>query len=180
MQKPIAYTWGSTPEERQMEFPCDSYMSSSDDVYFRAVDVKAPAHILFRWLCQLKVAPYSYDWIDNFGRQSPIILTPSIENLEHNQRVMTIFKLVKFEQNRHLTMVIDSPQAVPIFGQIALSYVVFPITENTCRLVVKLHLCYPKHSFWSFMRWFLPWADLFMMSKQLLTLKHLAELQSLT
>jgi len=31
------------PQERQMVFPCDHYMSDSDDVYFRAIDVKAPA-----------------------------------------------------------------------------------------------------------------------------------------
>lgn len=88
----IAYIWNSTAEERQRNFPCDRYISNSDsyDVYFRAVDVKAPPKILFRWLCQLKIAPYSYDWIDNYGKQSPRQLTQKADDLEINQRVLDL------------------------------------------------------------------------------------------
>ncbi len=190
MEQSIAYTWGSTFAEREMVFPCDRYMSDSDDVYFRAIDVNAPAPILFRWLCQLKVASYSYDWIDNLERAffegqeripspySPKELTPGTQTLAPDQRFMGVFKLVEFDQNRHLTMIMDAPQAIAIFGEVAASYVIFPRTENTCRLVLKGHIRYPKKSFWSWIRWFLPWGDLFMMQKQFWTLKHLAESQA--
>jgi len=106
-----------------MVFPCDHYMSDSDDVYFRAIDVKAPAPILFRWLCQLKVAS-CYDWIDNLERAffkgqeripspySPKELTPGTETLALDQRFMGVFKLMEFEQNRHLTMIMDVPQGL--------------------------------------------------------------------
>src|SRR5437899_1402151 len=97
----IAYVWGSTPTERTAQFPCDQYLSKPDGAYFRAVDVQAPASILFRWLCQLRVAPYSYDLIDNFGHTSPRHLIPGLENLQVGQRVMNIFKLVEFEPHRH-------------------------------------------------------------------------------
>jgi len=190
MESSIAYTWGSSAEERQMVFPCDRYMSDSDDVYFRAIDVKAPVPILFRWLCQLKVASYSYDWIDNLERAffegeeqipsaySPKQLTPGTENLAPGQRFMGVFKLVEFEQDHHLTMIMDAPPAIAIFGDVAASYVVFPRTENTCRLVLKGHVRYPRNSFGFWMRWLLPWGDLLMMQKQFLMLKHLAENQA--
>ncbi|MGB0386081.1 MAG: hypothetical protein ACPGWR_14840 [Ardenticatenaceae bacterium] len=159
-----------------MSFPCDSYMSNSDETYFRAIDVDAPASVLFRWLCQLKAAPYSYDWLDNFGRQSPRELIPGVEDLAFGQRVMTIFKLVEFEQDQHLTVLLDFGPAVSIFGHIALSYVVLPITESRCRLVVKMHLRYPTTTIWgAWVRFTLPWGDWLMMRKQFLTLKHLAE-----
>jgi len=174
----IAHTWGSTPTERAQLFPCDQYLPNAESVYFRAVDVQASPHIVFRWLCQLRVAPYSYDWLDNGGRQSPRKLTPGLENLEVGQRVMSIFKLVEFEQDRHLTLVMATSRAIAMFGEIAGSYVIFPQTDQICRLVAKLLVRYPRKSFWSFMRWFLPWGDLVMMRKQLLTLKHLAESQA--
>ncbi len=189
MEQGIAYTWGSTPEERLMPFPCDRYIDSSDEAYFRAIDVQAPAPILFRWLCQLKVGSYSYDWMDHLERiffkvqesipshPSPKQLLPGLENLGLGQRIMGIFKLVEVEQNRHLTIVMDDKRAISIFGDIAASYVIFPVTPNTCRLVLKGHIRYPRNSFWSWIRWVLPWGDLLMMRKQFLRLKNLAESQ---
>ncbi|MBW4607079.1 MAG: hypothetical protein KME22_07610 [Hassallia sp. WJT32-NPBG1] len=186
----IAYTWGSTPEERLMSFPCDRYIENSDEAYFRAINVKAPTQILFRWLCQLKVGSYSYDWIDHLERiffpvkdsisdsPSPKQLLPGVENLAPGQRVMGVFKLVEFEQNRHLTIVMDDERAITMFGNIAASYVILPISENTCRLILKGHIRYPRNIFWSWIRPFLPWGDLLMMRQQFLRLKSLAECQA--
>jgi hypothetical protein len=142
------------------------------------MDVQAPAPVLFRWLCQLKVAPYSYDWIDNFGHQSPRYLIPGLENLETGQRVMSIFKLVEFETDRHLTIMMAAPRAIALFGEVAGSYLIVPQGEQRCRLIAKLLVRYPKRGPWIAMRWLLPWGDLFMMRKQLMTLKRLAEQQA--
>lgn len=190
LNRSIAYTWGSTPEERLMPFPCDQYIENSDEAYFRAINVKAPTEILFRWLCQLKVGSYSYDWIDRLERMffpfqdsisnppNPKQLLPGVENLALGQRVMGVFKLVEFEQNRHLTIVMDDERAIAMFGNIAASYVVSSISENTCRLILKGHIRYPRNSFRSWMRYFLPWGDLLMMRQQFLRLKNLAECQA--
>jgi hypothetical protein len=171
----IVFDWGTTPAERVLPFPCDGYLAGADTAYFRAVDVRAPAATLFRWLCQLKAAPYSYDWLDNSGRRSPRQLIPGLDQLAPGQRVMRIFDLVEFEHDRHLTLVLVKPRAVMLFGEIACSYTVVPQSERTCRLVVKMLVRYPPRGRWALMRWILPWGDLIMMRKQLLTLARLAE-----
>jgi hypothetical protein len=171
----IAANWGATSAEQALPFPCDRYLPVADGIYFRAVRVRAPAALLFRWLCQLKVAPYSYDWIDNFGRRSPRHLTPGLEQLVQGQRVMTIFELVEFERDRHLTLALVEPRAVAIFGQIAVTYMIVPHADTSCRLIVKLLVRYPPRGRWCRMDRLLPWGDLIMMRKQLLTLKRLTE-----
>jgi len=99
----IAREWGSTPADRAIVFPCDRWLEHPDDVMYRAVAVDAPPPVVFRWLCQLRAAPYSYDWIDNWGRESPRTLTPGLDDLAVGQRVM-IFDLVEFERDRHVTL----------------------------------------------------------------------------
>ncbi|MBW4490730.1 MAG: hypothetical protein KME12_23400 [Trichocoleus desertorum ATA4-8-CV12] len=189
MARSIAYTWGSTLEERGMPFPCDRYIGNSDDAYFRAIDVDAPAEVLFRWLCQLKLGSYSYDWLDRLERMlfdvrelipdrpSPKQLLPGVENLALGQSVMGVFRLVEFDLNRHLTIVLADQRAIAIFGEIAASYVVVPRAANTCRLILKGHVRYPRNLLGAGMRTVLPWGDLVMMRQQFLRLKHLAESQ---
>ena len=168
----IAYTWGSTEAERAMPFPCDPFLLDAEDVLFRALDVDAPAARVFRWLCQLRVAPYSYDWIDNWGRESPRTLTPGLDELAVGQRVM-IFELVEFERDRHLTLVLRDGRG--LFGDVAITYLVAPEADGTSRLVAKLLVRYPPGLYGWLASFWLPWGDLVMMRKQLLNLKSLAE-----
>jgi hypothetical protein len=114
----------------------------------------------------LRVAPYSYDWIDNLGHRSPRQRDPSNEQLAIAQRWMTIFRLVEFELGRQLTLVIDRTK---VFGKVAVTYALRP-TSRGSRILVKLN--YQLAS--SLMRWILPPGDLIMMRRQL-TLKQLAE-----
>ena len=162
----VAYTWGSTPEERALPFPCDRFLPDPSAVLFRAIDVLAPEPVIFRWLCQLRVAPYSYDWIDNGGRRSPRELTSGLDELQPGQRIMSIFELVAFERDRHLTLVLTRERSRRAFGDIALSYVVRPR-----RLLVSLRIRQPNRLLFHA----LAWGDLIMMRKQFRTLKTLME-----
>jgi hypothetical protein len=137
------------------------------------VTVKAPAALLFRWLCQLRSAPYSYDWIDNLGRRSPRSLTPGLDRLEIGQRIMTFFELVEFVPDRHITVAVNRLNV--LFGELATTYLIVPETDERCRLVVKLAIAYPRTPMGLAMRRLLPAGDAVMMRKQLLTLKRLAE-----
>ena len=172
----LSHTWGTTPTERQLVFPCDSIISNADDSVFRGVTIHAPPAIIFRWLCQMRVAPYSYEWIDNGGRRSPRELSPDLEHLEVGQDVMRIFALVDFERDRHLTIRLKpGTRAARSFGDIAVSYVIVAGENNSCRLLVKLSAKFPSETKGRFMRAFLPWGDLIMMRRQLLNFKQLAE-----
>jgi len=169
----ITRTWGSTAQERQLEFACDRFVANPNDALYRALSVSAPPALLFRWLCQLRAAPYSYDWIDNLGRRSPRSLTPGLDRLQVGQRIMTFFQLAAFEPDRHITAVLD--RAGALFGDLAITYLLVPEAEERCRLVVKIAVAYPRTPIGAAMRGLLPPGDLVMMRKQLLTLRKLAE-----
>jgi hypothetical protein len=171
---PTAETWGTTAEERALDWPCDRHLKRPHEGLWRGVTVDAPAATVFRWLCQLRVAPYSYDLIDNFGRRSPRTLIDGLERLQTGQRFMAIFDLVEFEQDRHITLSVRRLRA--IFGSGAVTYMTIPDGERRTRLLLKIAT--PPHGTGPAARasgaaW--PWLELFMSRKQLLTLKELAE-----
>ncbi len=172
----LGASWGVTDAERDIPFPCDARCPSPDEALFRGVDVDAPAALTFRWLCQLRVAPYSYDWLDNLGRRSPPALTPGLEELALGQPVMTIFDVVAFEPGRSLTLVNRARGgARKVFGEVWVSYLIVPGTGNRSRLLAKLLVRYPRGPAGWILRGVLPLGDLVMMRRQLLNLKLLAE-----
>ena len=172
----LSQTWGTDGQERQLNFPCDHFISTPDAAVFRGVTIHAQPEIIFRWLCQMRVAPYSYDWIDNGGRQSPRELIPGMEQLATGQDVMEIFSLVDFFEDRHLTIRIKPhTRASRMFGDLAVSYLIVVKDATTCRLLVKLVIQYPRGIIGWSLRSFLPWGDLIMMRRQLLNFKKLAE-----
>jgi hypothetical protein len=157
-------SWGATAEERAMPMACDRLLVGTR--VHRAITVDAPASVVFRRLCQLKLAPYSYDLVDNLGRRSPRELVPGVERLAVGQRFMAIFSLTSFAYDEHITLRSRG---------VAVTYVVLS-GEASTRLVARVIFAPPGgrlgraligHAF--------AFGDLVMMRKQLLTLKALAE-----
>ncbi len=172
----VAHTWGTTAEERALAFPGDRAEDAAWTSLFRGVSIAAPPVLAFRWLCQLRAAPYSYDWIDNRGRQSPRTLTPGLEQLAVGQTVMGIFRLESFEEPVHLTLVTpEGDRGERLFGRMRCTYWVRPESATSVRLLVKLRLAPTQASLSRFAKAALAWGDLVMMRRQLLNLKGLAE-----
>jgi hypothetical protein len=177
---PLGADWGMLLGEKDLDFACDDLTGDFDAAYFRGITVRARPAVLFRWLCQLRAAPYSYDWIDNFGRRSPRALTPGLENLAVGQTMMRIFDLVSFERDSELTVRIKprSP-SVKAFGDVVVNYRIVPQAPSadgpSCRLLAKLRIGYPRGVAGWLGRIVLPPGDLVMMRRQLLNLKRYAE-----
>ncbi len=164
--------WGSTAAERARPFPCDGLVEEPQLELFRAIDVEAPQAVVFRWLCQLRAAPYSYDKLDNLGRRSPQQLTPGLGRLQAGQRVATIFRLVRFEPGESLTIL----HRGRVFGAVACTYWAKRVDEGRSRIVVKLCWSPARDGLIGRAeRSLMPPGDLVMMRRQLLNLKELAE-----
>ncbi len=169
-----AKNWGATAAEVASTFACDALGFAHDDVYHRAIDVAAPSGLVFRWLCQLRAAPYSYDLIDNFGRPSPRELQPPLQRLALGQRAMTLFRIAGFTRGRDLTVVLGSRAYAAVFGDLAGTYRIDP-APNGCRLVARVLVRYPRGRLGRALREIGPFIDLVMFRKQLRTLRDLAE-----
>ncbi|CRZ16404.1 hypothetical protein [Mycolicibacterium neworleansense] len=152
--------WGATAQERDARLPCDAVAPAAALSADRAISIEAPPSTVFGWLCQLRVAPYSYDLIDNFGRRSPRTRDPALTHLGTGQRFMQIFTLHSFAQDEHVTL-----QS----GHVAVTYAVRGSAGGT-RLHVRVRFDGPR-----LIGWALALGDAVMMRKQLLTLRELAE-----
>jgi len=152
-------TWRATASERTAALPCDALCPLGLQAD-RAISIDASPSIVFAWLCQLRVAPYSYDVLDNFGRRSPRERDPELVHLEAGQRFMTLFELHSFVREEHITLVSEG---------VAVTYAIRP--EGTgARLHARVLFAGPR-----LLARVLALGDLVMMRKQLRTLKSLAE-----
>jgi hypothetical protein len=166
----VVDAWGATDDDLRRPLPCDDLFPDADVVVHRAVDVGAPPDLVFRWLCQLRAAPYSYDLIDNLGRRSPQRLTPGLDRLVVGQPAMRLFHVASFDRPEELSLVHRG-----VFGRVAVSYAV-TATDGGSHLYLRIR--------WTPPRLPLParltseamgLGDLIMARRQLLNLKRLAE-----
>lgn len=152
-------SWGATADERAAPLACDA-LAPGALAADRAISIDAPRSTVFGWLCQLRVAPYSYDLLDNFGRRSPRTRDPGLTHLKVGQRFMQIFTLHSFTDNAHLTL---------RSGNVTVTYSVRDQADAS-RVHVRVRFGGPR-----IVSWALTLGDLVMMRKQLLTLRELAE-----
>jgi len=152
----LAEHWNVSAAEVAASYPCGRLVDGPVRALTRGVDVEAPVPVVFRWLCQLRVAPYSYDAIDNRGRRSPRTLTPGLEQLARGQQFM-IAEITDFEPDFHITgRATAGPER--LFGVAASTYQVVPRSTGS-RLLVRLLMHAPKNR-WQLLRLqLLAWRD---------------------
>ena len=170
----LPWVWGATAEEAARRYPADDLVSGRSMT--RAVPVAAPPSVLWPWLCQLAVAPYSYDLVDNLGRRSPRELTPGVERLALGQRMAVVFRLTAYDEGRQWTGVTGRDGGRSRLGRASITYAAEPAepagpgAPDASRLVCRMVVSWPRP-----LADALAWGDLVMMRKQLHTLRDLAQ-----
>lgn len=160
----IGDRWGVSKAEVRRRYGCDAFVEAPSLQAWRGTDVAAaPEHVWAR-VRQLRIAPYSYDLVDNLGRRSPRELrdVPEPEVGAPFTRAFGLDqgKVVAVDPGRELTARITGAW---------MSYAVVPGPQKT-RLLLKIvartgRVLSPLVSV----------GDLVMARKQLLTLAALAE-----
>ncbi|GAA1345954.1 SRPBCC family protein [Arthrobacter roseus] len=163
---PDASSEGPTPREFEVVSPGQHWV--------RAIDVEATPEGLFAWVTQLRRAPYSYDWIDNFGRRSPQSLDRSMVNVSVGDSVMTIFTVIAVEPGTSMTVKMKAGRPTSLFGSLTVHYEV-EARGGKSRLIVEMVVPQSPGPLKTMRRYVLAWGDLLMMRKQLKELKRLAE-----
>lgn len=160
----IGDRWGVTDAEVARRYPCDEFVAAPVLQAWRGVTVRATPDQIWPWVAQIRLAPYSYDHIDNLGRRSP-------------QDLLGLPAPVPGEPfttaaRRRFGRILSVEPGTQLTGRIAgvvITYLLVPHGDHT-RLLMKL--------IGSGGRWYAPLlsvGDLVMARRQLLNLKALAE-----
>lgn len=70
----IGDRWNVTDAEVARRYPCDSLVTRPTLQAWRAITIDGHTSQVWPWIAQIRLAPYSYDWIDNLGQRSPRVL----------------------------------------------------------------------------------------------------------
>ena len=168
MMRGLPWTWGDTGASLAAPTP-----PTYDGPHLvRSVAVAAPPEVVFRWLVQMKVAPYSYDLLDNRGRRSPRHLVEGLD-VRVGTSMMDIFTVTALVPDRVLELTLSNRGALRAFGPLVCTYQTVPRVGGTT-LRCDLFLT-PRHGVDRIRAYLLAWGDLVMMRKQLLTFAKLSE-----
>ncbi len=175
MQPPpgLPQAWGVTGAEWARRTPTDDLAAPGTARLQRAVDCAVPPEQLWPWLCQLRVAPYSYDLVDNLGRRSPRTLVPGLTDLAVGQQAVAVFEIAAFTTGASLTLRPRPGRWARTFGDLLIGYDVAPAAPGS-RLVGTLRFRAHDGRLGRAADTAVAWGDLVMMRKQLRTLASLA------
>jgi hypothetical protein len=164
----IGERWGVSDDEVARRYPCDDVVPSPILQLWRGITVDTRPADVWPWLCQVRLAPYSYDWLDNFGRRSPQELR-GLPDPQPGDPFTSVGN--RFAVGQVLSTAHDEHITARILNTV-MSYVLVPSGDGT-RLLMKLALERD--------RWFAPVlavGDWPMARRQLMNFKALAEAAS--
>jgi hypothetical protein len=160
----IGDRWGVSDAEVRRTYGCDVFVTAPTLQAWRGVTVRAEAATVWARIRQVRLAPYSYDLVDNLGRRSP----RDLRGLPEPQVGDPFTRALGRDQGRVVAVETGRELTATIMGA-HMSYAVLPGASDV-RLVLKV---VARTSTW--LAPALSVGDLVMARKQLLTLRALAE-----
>jgi hypothetical protein len=160
----IGDRWGVTAEDVARDYPCDEIERAPVLQAWRGVTVHCAPDALWPWVTQIRLAPYSYDWVDNLGRRSPQELRALPEPV-----VGQHFTTAAGRPCGRILSVVPGQQLTGQIVGAVMSYVLVPKDGET-RLLLKVVLAKGR-----LLAPLVSLGDLVMARRQLLNLKELAE-----
>ena len=161
----IGDRWGVSDAEVAWRYGCDDVVPHPTLEAWRGVTVHADAARVWAPVRQVRLAPYSYDLVDNLGRRSP----RELRDVPEPQPGDPFTHALGRPQGQVVAVVPGEELTARIMGA-HMSYAVVPQGGAATRLLLKVVM--------SGSRWLAPAVsvgDLVMARKQLLNLKRLAE-----
>lgn len=147
----------------------------------RSIEINATAPDIFVWLKQLRVSPYSYDFIDNRFRKSPDFIIENLPPLKVNTHFLLAFHIIGFEENSNIVCRYCEPINPPVSKYMKDLYFEYRITEQGtkailwCKIKGYFNADLPSKGFFHIFSV----ADKIMMLRQLRNIRKLSELLTL-
>jgi hypothetical protein len=160
----IGDRWGMRDDEVARHYPCDDVVPTPVLAAYRAVTVQVTPERVWPWVAQIRLGPYSYDWIDNAGHRSPQELRGLPEP--------TAGEPFTHAFGRPAGRIVSVTPGTQLTGQISgatMSYILVPDASAT-RLLLKVVIARGRP-----LAPLISVGDLVMARRQLLNLKRLAE-----
>lgn len=106
-------------KEKSLSEPC-FFVDSLPDIIdtdckelIRSVEIQAHANEIFLWLKQLRVAPYSYDFIDNRRMKSPDFIIENLPPLKANIHFLLACHVTEFAEDSFIICRFCQPVNLP-------------------------------------------------------------------
>jgi hypothetical protein len=129
--------------ERWRSLPGDGFIPEASGMFTHAITIRRPRHEVWPWLVQMgagRAGWYSYDRIDNGGKQSAKRIIPQLQQIEVGDvfpatpGVTEGFIVLAFEAERFLVLGWPSPAGPPL---VTWSFVLEEPQPGCTRLIVR-------------------------------------------
>jgi hypothetical protein len=146
----------------------------------RCVEIQAGASDIFVWLKQLRIAPYSYDFVDNRCKKSPDFIIENLPPLKAYTHFLLVFNILEFEENSFIVGRFCEPINPPVNLYMRDMFIEYRIVgkATNAKLWCKIKGYYNNDIFSRGFFFIFSVVNKIMMARQLKNLKKLSELSA--